>query len=90
MNEKVLISSLSMDLLRVALGLHRKSFRMAERFEEEALKRYAELKDLPVSNAKLIRMLDRMKSALESKRPDREEDILVYSILFQNYATHKL
>lgn len=90
MDKKILVSSLSMDLLRVALGLHRKSFKMAKRFEEEALKRYSELKDLNIEDDKLNYLLDKMRLALESDKFDKEEDILVYSILFQNFATHKL
>jgi hypothetical protein len=88
--QKILIESLSMDLLRVALGLHRGSFKMAERFRQEALERYRELNEDPIDNAYLKKLLDKMKQALESKKKDKEEDILMYSVLFQNFATHKL
>ncbi len=90
MNEKTLVSSLAMDLFRVAVGLNRKSFKMAARFEEEALKRHAELEELNISDEYLNKLLERMKSALESSKKDKEEDILVYSILLQNYAIYKL
>src|SRR6266404_5324524 len=43
MNNKIILESLSMDLLRVAKGLYRGSDRMAERFLEEALLRKDEV-----------------------------------------------
>lgn len=42
-NQKLRVQALGMDLKRVAIGLHRGSFGMADRFKEEALKRYEEL-----------------------------------------------
>ena len=43
MNNKIAIESLSMDLMRVAIGYHRRSIKMAERFSEESLKRITEV-----------------------------------------------
>ena len=43
MNNKIIIESLSMDLLRVALGYHKGSVKMASRFAEEAGKRVEEI-----------------------------------------------
>ncbi len=43
MNNKLILESLVMDLKRVAIGHQRKSFRMADRFLEEAIKRKEEV-----------------------------------------------
>ena len=85
MTQKLIIESLSMDLLRVALGLHRGSFKMAERFKKEALQRQSELESRKI-NPYLKNLLDKTKTALISPKKDRDEDILMYSILFQNFA----
>jgi hypothetical protein len=90
MKQKILIESLAMDLLRVALGLHRGSVKMADRFKQEALERYREINEDPIEDAYLENLLMKMKSVLESKKKDKHEDILMYSILFQNFATHKM
>ena len=42
-NQQIILESLSMDLLRAALGRHRGSHAMADRFIEEASKRIAEI-----------------------------------------------
>lgn len=86
MNDKVAIESLSMDLLRVALGYHRRSMKVAERFSEEALKRISEVQK---SNVKpyFAKILDKIPSALSNKNYDRKaEDALMYSTLCKNYA----
>ncbi len=85
MSQKIIIESLSMDLLRVALGLHRGSFKMAERFKEEALKRQSEL-DLQSAPSYLKILLLKSKNVLEKGNPNDAEDILMYSVLFQNAA----
>lgn len=38
-DQKIIIESLAMDLKRIAIGLHRGSLKMANRFKDEALKR---------------------------------------------------
>ena len=85
MDQKILIESLSMDLLRVALGLYRGSLNMAERFKKEALKREAELENQPLNNY-LKKLLQGSKKALYSTSERTAEDILMYSVLFQNFA----
>lgn len=85
MNQKVIIESLSMDLLRVALGLHRGSFKMAERFKEEALKRQNEL-DLQLAPSYLKKLILKSKDILEKDNHENAEDFLMYSVLFQNAA----
>lgn len=88
-NQKIIIESLAMDLKRVALGLHRGSFAMADRFKEEALKRELELENQQLDNY-LKKLLERTKQVLLNQKADRAEDILMYSTLFQNFALKKM
>lgn len=83
---QIAISSLAMDLKRVALGYHSGSVNTAGRFVQEALKRKTEinqkeikpyLKDLLKKLPSMLRQKDKQKLA---------EDALMYSTLFQNYA----
>lgn len=90
MNEqKIIISSLVMDLKRVALGLHRGSFKMADRFKVEALSRQEELEKLEIPEYLKVLIKKSKKSLLESN--DRSaEDALMYSTLFQNFVLRKM
>ena len=86
MKNKIILESLSMDLLRVAKGLYRGSDRMAERFLEEALLRKSE-----VNQSELKPYLKRILMLMEEslKNGDRErkaEDALMYSSLIRNYS----
>ena len=86
MNNKIAIESLSMDLLRIALGYHRGSITMAKRFSEEALKR---INEINISEIKpyLVKILNNLPLILINKDKDRiAEDALMYSILCKNYA----
>lgn len=74
-----------MDLLRVALGLHRGSFKMANRFKEEALKRQEELGSQPTSPY-LKTLLIKSEKTLNNAGIETAEDILMLSVLFQNFA----
>lgn len=85
MSEKIIVESLSMDLLRVALGLHRGSLTMAERFRQEALKRERELESIP-RDPKLDKLISGSKKLLQKTKREDAEDILMYSVLFRNYA----
>lgn len=85
MSQKVLIESLSMDLLRVALGLHRGSLHMAKRFEEEALKKETNLEKQPM-NDYLKKLLRNSRKIISTNSERTAEDALMYSILFQNFA----
>lgn len=89
MNNKIAIESLSMDLLRVALGYQRGSEKMAKRFSIEALKRCSEVNKSEVKPY-FAKILDRVDSSLENIDPNRiADDALMYSILCKNYAiTH--
>ncbi len=83
---KLPIESLSMDLLRIALGYHRGSEKMAERFSEEALKRISEIKKESIKPY-FLNVLFKIPTALSNKDKNRlSEDALMYSILCKNYA----
>lgn len=86
MSNKIILESLSMDLLRVAKGLYRGSDRMAERFSKEALERKNEVIQSDIKPY-LKRILIDMEKSL--KNPDKEkkaEDALMYSTLIRNYS----
>lgn len=89
MNQKIIIESLSMDLLRAALGLHKGSLLMAERFEQEALKRSEELEPLFQNNQYIKTLILKTKKSLNSKSPEQAEELLMYSILFRNLVQSK-
>ncbi len=88
MENKIILSSLAMDLKRVALGLHRKSYGMADRFFNEAMKRREE-----VNKSEL---LPYMKTIINSigvlanrDNIHKAEDALMYSTRIQNYVLYK-
>ena len=84
---KVLVESLSMDLLRIALGYHRGSIMMAKRFSEEALKRIKEIDNSKVKPY-FTNILNLLPAILSNSDRDRvAEDALMYSTLCKNYAT---
>jgi len=86
MNNKIAIESLSMDLLRVANGLHNKSFTIANRFSDEALKRCREINTEGVKPY-FVKILRKVNICLSSQPVERTaEDALMYSILCKNYA----
>jgi hypothetical protein len=88
MNNKIIIESLSMDLLRVALGYHRGSVKMADRFVEEANKRIDEV-DQTAIKPYFKKILRRLPEALSQKNvQDIAEDALMYHTLCKNYAEH--
>lgn len=87
-DKKIIIESLAMDLKRVALGLHRGSYAVADRFKEEALKRESELENQQIDEY-LMKILKRTKQVLLNRNDPCAEDILMYSTLFQNYSLKK-
>lgn len=87
-DQKAIIESLAMDLKRLALGLYRGSFAMADRFKEEALKRSQELENQN-SSSYLKVLIQRTKEVLRSDKERMAEDALMYSTLFQNFALKK-
>jgi hypothetical protein len=78
-NQKIILQSLSMDLLRAALGRYRGSHAMADRFIEESKQRLAEIDDS--FNKKII---NNLKNVLEQKSERQAEDLLMYSTLIRN------
>jgi hypothetical protein len=88
MNNKIAIESLSMDLLRVALGYHRGSIKMAERFSQEAIKR---VEEIDTANIKpyFSKVLQDIIGLLKNEVKDKiAEDALMYSVRCKNYAKH--
>lgn len=83
---QIALSSLAMDLKRVALGYHRRSIIMANRFLQEALKRRSEI-DTTTVKPYVKKLLNKLDSLAAEKDTDRiAEDALMYSTLFQNAA----
>jgi hypothetical protein len=83
---KIALSSLALDLRRVALGYHRGSEKMADRFYEEALMRKEEIV-LDSLKPYLQVLLKKFESlSLEENHIERAESALMYSTLFQNAA----
>lgn len=76
-----------MDLKRVALGLHRKSYRTAEIFLKEAKKRKAEvdMSTLPPYMQKMVAAIDHLDT---EGREAQAEDALLYSTRIQNYVLY--
>lgn len=89
MNNKIVLSSLAMDLKRVALGYHKGSFNTAARFLEEALKRRKEVDDTKVKPS-ILKILNQIENlGLLQEKDKAAEDALLYSTLIQNAALSK-
>ncbi len=84
-DQKIAIESLAMDLKRVAIGLHRGSTTMANRFKEEAIKRQSEL-EAQTLTPYLQSLILKSKQVLLSNQDRTAEDALMYSVLFQNIS----
>ena len=86
---KIALSSLALDLKRVALGYFRGSNSMAERFFEEALKRRKEIDSRKVKPyiRNLLSNFEKIKFYRDRER--QAEDALMYSTLFQNASLAK-
>lgn len=85
MNNKIILESMSMDLLRVALGLNRGSYKMASRFFKEALKRNSEI-DKTTLRPYLTKILNKVTTHDSENMKESAEDFLMYSILIKNYT----
>lgn len=80
------LSSISMDLERVAMGYRRGSIVMANRFLKEALIRKSEI-DQNVVKPYLKKLMDDLDKIIEEENTQKKaEDALMYSTLFQNAA----
>lgn len=88
MENKIALSSLSMDLKRTAIGIHRKSYGMADRFFIEVMKRKTE-----VDTSKLppyMQLIMEQIGLLTSRNDEQKsEEALMYSIRIQNYVLYK-
>ncbi len=63
---------------------------MAKRFSQEALARKAEI-DRSYVDGYVVKLLDRMEMSLKNLASDRvSEDMLMYSVILQNYCLKKL
>ena len=85
MNNKFVLESLVMDLKRVAIGNHRKSFGMAKRFYDEALKRKNEV-DTKEIKSYLLNILENIETMKDKNAEQISEQALMYSTLIQNYT----
>ncbi|MEK7188622.1 MAG: hypothetical protein AAB685_02095 [Patescibacteria group bacterium] len=82
------IASLSMDLKRVALGFWGGSNKTANLFTRQALRR-KEVIDHRSVKVYLMKFLNELPAILAQKDKKKvAEDALMYSTIFQNYATH--
>ncbi len=81
MNNKFILESLASDLKRVALGLHRGSNTMAQRFLNEALKRKEEV-EIKIVASYIKKLLTRLDRDIDA------ENALMFSTLIQNYTQH--
>ncbi|MEX2007450.1 MAG: hypothetical protein WD992_01640 [Candidatus Levyibacteriota bacterium] len=83
---QIILSSMAMDLKRAALGYHRGSNTIADRFLLEAIKRKNEV-DSSTVRPYLRKLLFGIDKLVKEKDTDRiAEDLLMYSTLFQNAA----
>ena len=80
------LSSISMDLERVAMGYQRGSVTMANRFLEEALIRRSEI-DKNQAKPYIKKLMNALDGIMREKDIQKKaEDALMYSVLFQNAA----
>jgi hypothetical protein len=88
MENKIALSSLAMDLKRVALSLYRKSDKTADRFFLEAMKRKNEINETKL--LPYMQTIIKCISALRNRdNANRADDALMYSTRIQNYVLYK-
>lgn len=86
----IALTSLAMDLKRVALGKYQGSNLMAERFLDEAIKRKDEIDQTKV-DPYVRQILERIEKLKEERDAQKlAEDALMFSTLLQNYSLKKL
>lgn len=84
MNTYISLSSLAMDLKRVALAAHRNSNQMSDHFLEEALKRRDEI-DPSTLKPYVKTLLEELDTITHEKDiQQKAEHVLLLSTLFQN------
>lgn len=78
-----IIGALAMDLKRVALAKYNNSQNTADRFWQEVMKRKSMMLNLEIP--------DYLKNLYEKIEKNTDKDnLLMYSIILQNYATRKI
>jgi len=77
-DQKTILQSLSMDLLRAALGRYRRSEKMADRFIIESKKWLAQIHDFDP------KIISKLSNILERKYVGQEDDLLMYATLIRN------
>ncbi len=84
MRNNAILGTLALDLKRAALGYHRGSSAMANKFFEEALKRRKEIDSKTVKPyiAGFLRNMGKIKN--EKIKEKAAEEALLYSTIFQN------
>ncbi len=82
----IAISSLAMDLKRIALAYHRGSNETAEKFIIEANKRILEIETNSIKSYLINHINSLQKTFERSNKQHLAEDALMYSQIFQNYA----
>ncbi len=86
MKNEIILSSLAMDLKRIAIGLDRGSFKMAEKFYEEAMERKQEL-DLNNLKQYIRNVIFEIETLFKEKDNDKKaENFLMYSTILQNFV----
>jgi hypothetical protein len=87
MDKKIILGSLALDLKRAAIGYHRGSFIMAERFLREAVLRRKEYKndDLKPYIVNILNQIENLKMQPKEKIA---ENALMYSTLIQNFVAY--
>ena len=88
MNNKQILGALAMDLKRVALGLHRKSFITADKFLTEAMNRKEEI-DISTLLPYMQTILHQVEVLASQENETKAENALMYSTRIQNYILHK-
>ncbi|MFC1647088.1 hypothetical protein ACFL1A_02260 [Patescibacteria group bacterium] len=83
---KIVLSSLAMDLKRVALAYHRGSDKVAERFMVET-KRWIKELDYATVPKYIDRIIYNINNLTTEDKAKVAEDSLMYSTLIQNYIT---
>lgn len=86
MENKIALSSLALDLKRIAIAYQRGSDKMAERFIQET-KRWVKKVDIHNTPKYIQKLIQKLNNIFDNTDKTRVvEDSLMYSTLFQNYS----
>jgi hypothetical protein len=87
-DKKMLIGSLSNDLMRVASLTQRGSDQAAQKFFIESKRWISDLSQVKVKTYIRKILIDLDQETFEADSMDKAEKFLMYSILLQNYSLH--